>query len=410
MKRLAVLILLFASPVVAQEYATGLKIPGNIQALHAQSWLKHGGRLKSMPSVTASSYDCRALGWVVPIKDQGNCGSCWDFAGVGAFESSLLKGGHGKPDGSFGISEQFILDCDNNGGCNGDWPSTVFEVASSKGIPTVADYGPYKARPGSCRSTAGMKMFKVADFGYVGQSEGIPSAQAIKDAIVKFGPLAVAVAADNAFMNYNGGVFSGRSNGINHAVILVGWDDAKGKAGAWIMRNSWGQGWGEKGYMWIEYGANSIGYGAMWCSSTPLPPPPDPNPPGPTPPPPGAMTITLSHDMKAGTYPIGGSAITKDTTLRQLLEMLRAEEPKAPCKVGELEKRIAELEKIIADMKAKEASKEPPTLPKKLSLWNELTPKQQSDWWNRHLPNIRRTDVRIDQWFNENYTLYETKP
>jgi C1A family cysteine protease len=71
-----------------------------------------------------------------------------------------------------------------------------------------------------------------------------------------------AVNATRAFQAYKGGVFNERDPGrINHAILLVGWDDAKG---AWLMKNSWGVRWGEAGYMWIDYKSNSVGTAAAW--------------------------------------------------------------------------------------------------------------------------------------------------
>lgn len=66
-----------------------------------------------------------------------------------------------------------------------------------------------------------------------------------------------------AFQGYKSGVFNenANDNGINHAIVIVGWDDAKG---AWRIKNSWSTGWGEAGYMWIKYGSNDIGYAATW--------------------------------------------------------------------------------------------------------------------------------------------------
>jgi hypothetical protein len=94
-------------------------------------------------------------------------------------------------------------------------------------------------------------------------------------------------------MTYQAGqVFSGRSSDINHDVILVGWDDRKGKNGAWLLRNSWGTSWGEDGYMWIEYGANQVGTSALWVTATALPPPIPPTPPNP-PTPPGPATARI---------------------------------------------------------------------------------------------------------------------
>ena len=88
----------------------------------------------------------------------------------------------------------------------------------------------------------------------------------MKDAICKYGPIAACVKVTEPFQAYVGGIFdeNARTAGpkdINHAITIVGWDDSKK---AYLIKNSWGTEWGEKGYMWIEYGCNNIGYGATW--------------------------------------------------------------------------------------------------------------------------------------------------
>jgi len=193
----------------------------------------------------------------------------------------FVKAGYAKADGSFRLSEQYVLDCGRNGGCNGDDHSTVFDMALSKGLPTTAEYGPYKARAGNCKPAT--KFYQLRGWGYCEpNARGPATVQSIKDAMASKGPIGVAVAADSAFMNIRPGtVFKGTgSRNINHEVILVGWDDDKG---AWKLRNSWGTGWADEGYCWIAYGANEVGTDAAWVDVTPNDPPPPP--PTPTPPP-----------------------------------------------------------------------------------------------------------------------------
>lgn len=283
-----------------------------VRQRHAAAFRRHDHRMRAQPVATASSYDCRTLGVVPPVVDQGSCGSCWDFSGSGMVTSALIKAGCGKADGSFRISEQYVLDCGSNGGCNGDDNVTVLDMAKKAGLPTEAQYGPYRAREGRCQSNASMQMYKILDWGFCTPSQemGVASTQDIKNAMVQYGPIGCAVAADGMDGYQPGTVFAGNSRNIDHDVILVGWDDAKGKNGAWLMRNSWGTSWGDGGYMWIAYGANEIGTEAVWCTAAPLPPPPAPPvPPGPSPPGPGpapvpgsVTTITLSSPLPAGTF------------------------------------------------------------------------------------------------------------
>ncbi len=197
-----------------------------------------------------------------------NCGSCWDFSGTGVVHSVLVKAGQLKL--SDRLSEQYTLDCGRNGGCNGDDNITVLAWAKDKGIPKHADYGAYTAREGQCKG-GNYKLWQITDWGFCTTSDqqGVATVQDIKNAMVQFGPIGAAIAADDAFMNNPPGKVFDRttSTGIDHDIILVGWDDAKGKNGAWILRNSWGDQWCDNGYCYIGYGVNLVGTEAVWAKA-----------------------------------------------------------------------------------------------------------------------------------------------
>jgi len=203
---------------------------------------------------------------------------------------SAIRTGHGKADGSFRLSEQYVLDCGRNGGCSGDDHSTVFDMALKDGLPLAAEYGEYTARPGHCKPVTFKQ--KIKGWGYCEPgARGPASVQSIKDAMAAKGPISVAIAADSRFMNIRPGtVFSGSSRAINHEVILVGWDDDDG---AWILRNSWGTGWADSGYCKIKYGANEVGTDAAWVDTVAVDPPPPPAPVPPVPPAPMPFWLSL---------------------------------------------------------------------------------------------------------------------
>jgi C1A family cysteine protease len=260
-------------------YATGRVVPADMEERKVRAAERNAGY--HFPRATAATLDWTELGIVPPVVNQGNCGSCWDFAGCGTCSISAIRAGHGKADGSYRLSEQFVLDCSRNGGCNGDDHSTVFDLALKTGLPLAAEYGPYKARAGACGKATHFQ--KIKGWGYCEPgARGPASVQSIKDAMSSKGPISVAIAADSRFMNVKAGsVFDGRAANINHEVILVGWDDAKG---AWKLRNSWGTGWADQGYCWIKYGANNVGVDAAWVDTVAIDPPsPPPLPPGPAP-------------------------------------------------------------------------------------------------------------------------------
>ncbi len=266
--------------------------------------------------------------------------NCWDFSGTGVVDCALIKGGFGRADGSFALSEQYTLDCGTNGGCDGDDNTTVLAWAKATGLPLSSAYGSYTATAGSCGSTPSMKLYKIADWGYCtpDQQQGVATTQDIKNAMVQYGPIGCAIAADDAFCNNPAGtVFdTTTSTGIDHDIVLVGWDDNKGKNGSWILRNSWGTSWCDNGYIRIGYGVNLVGTEAVWATAAPLPPVPPTPPPGP-PVPPGpapanpvvSVTVTFTDGstqvigVTPGPTPGPGMiSVTKETTLAQILQAL----------------------------------------------------------------------------------------
>lgn len=235
--------------------------------------------------------------------------SCWCFSGVGTVEIALIKAGLLKADGTQALSEEYVLDCLQNGGCNGDDNTSVLIAAKANGLPFTSDYGPYTAGSGStgtCRFTPAMKLNKIDDWGFADsqQGQGVTPVDDIKAAIMATGCVGAAIAADDAFMNNPAGtVFLGSgSTEIDHDIVLVGWDDSKGPHGAWILRNSWGASWSDAGYTWIAYGANQVGTEAVFARVGAVPPVPIP------PPVPPALTnnLIVTATILPGTYVIAG--------------------------------------------------------------------------------------------------------
>lgn len=322
---LAAILALFATPAPApsaRKRHRGRVEPSNLDHLIDLSHRRHGERLRALPRATASSWDSRAQGWVGPVKDQAQCGSCWDFSGTGIVEIAYNKAGVGGGPGVFILSEEYTLDCGQNGGCNGDDNTTVLMWAEATGLPLTSAYGAYTAgggTPGACGFQSAMPLYKISDWGFADSNggKGVTSTADIKAAIQAYGAVGAAIAADNAFEAWGDDSpsfakpFAGsRSRALDHDIILVGWqDDAANPAGGyWILRNSWGTSWGVSGYMAIDYGANLVGTESVFALPPTQPPAPTPTPtPAPTPvPTPVPATIIVA----AGTYTTGGFTLT----------------------------------------------------------------------------------------------------
>ena len=216
---------------------------------------------KSLPS----SFDWQDQNGCTPIKNQGSCGSCWAFGTVGPLECNIqIKDGV-----TVDLSEQWLVSCNQEGyGCDGGWWVHEYhewetDPCGGTGAVLEGDF-PYVAWDAPCNCPY-PHAYQIDSWSYVGTPWTVPPVDSLKQAIMDYGPISVAVYVNSAFQGYTGGVFNScGSSAVNHAVVLVGWDDNQGSNGVWIMRNSWGTGWGESGYMRIEYGCSSIGYHATY--------------------------------------------------------------------------------------------------------------------------------------------------
>ncbi len=233
--------------------------------------------LTAVQAALPSSFNWCDHNGCTPIKNQGSCGSCWAFATAGPLES-LIKINDGT---TVDLSEQYLVSCNIDGwGCDGgfwahDYHQWKKGDGESEAGAVMEDNFAYEAQDLACNPPH-PKAYRIDAWQYVCPN-CTPTTAQLKQAIYEHGPLTVSVCVNDAFQNYKGGVFSGPScSGLNHGVVLVGWNDDDG---CWIMRNSWSSAWGEQGYMRIKYGVSGIGSDAAYVAYGNAPHPD----PGPTP-------------------------------------------------------------------------------------------------------------------------------
>lgn len=189
-----------------------------------------------------------------PVKDQGDCGSCYAFSAVSVLEYHA----------GVSISEQKIIDCSTstNGpsyGCDGGWPENIFEYAKDSPVVLEKDQ-PYKEQNLPCNQTCEGSVIQVKHYGSVDQEKDEDSETRIPYILNTHGPVAVAidVGTTDLLMSYEKGTFPGIACGteIDHAVTIVGYTPDY-----WIVRNSWSQDWGDNGYFYLERDVNACGVG-----------------------------------------------------------------------------------------------------------------------------------------------------
>ncbi|KJP86125.1 hypothetical protein AK88_04248 [Plasmodium fragile] len=204
------------------------------------------------------NHDWRDFNAVAPVKDQKNCGACWAFSTTGVVESQYAI----RKKELVSLSPQEMVDCSfRNHGCEGGTLMNAFEdMIDLGGICKEKDYPYVDVTPELCDIDRCKNKYKITTYVQIPEMR-------FKEAIKFLGPISVSIAANDDFAFYEGGLFDGScAISSNHAVVLVGYGmelmyDAMSrgyeKRYYYLLKNSWGEKWGEKGYMKIqtdEYG------------------------------------------------------------------------------------------------------------------------------------------------------------
>ncbi len=217
------------------------------------------------------------VGRFTPPKDQGSCGSCWAFGTIDEAETAVLTHSNApygvvNSNGSItasastpDLSEQYVVSCNPYGySCSGGNVALRFLVSPNKGAMNESCFR-YVAANTTCQYCSSPVWTLLTGWGYLTSDTTIPTVTAIKTAIQTYGAVTAYVYVDRTFQAYTGGVYKNtkKYRYTNHEIQLVGWDDAKG---AWLLKNSWGTGWGIGGYMWITYSSSRVGEGSAWAT------------------------------------------------------------------------------------------------------------------------------------------------
>jgi len=258
---------LIKKSIPAQALATSCLVNG----IEAPTFSK--AILKDLPD----EWDWSQKGVVTPVKDQGECGSCWTFSVTGNIEGQWAMKGNNLTS----FSEQQIVDCSHgccympnygdvcNQGCNGGWQWNAFyDIVNWKGLEKESDY-PYQGITGTCQMNPAKFMAPIKNYTCLSTAKAPAEEEQMRAFIYKNGPISIALDA-TLLQSYWGGIIDPffpnwecDPTELDHALLIVGWGQERNWIGEmtpyWLVKNSWGTDWGDSGYFLIARNYNLCG-------------------------------------------------------------------------------------------------------------------------------------------------------
>jgi len=207
------------------------------------------------------SFDWRDHGAVTPVKNQGQCGSCWAFSTIANIEGQYFL----KNNKLVEFAEQQLVDCDRkeDQGCNGGLMQNAFVFLETHGFELESEYK-YTAMDGTCKEDNYRVQGKVASWKMLDKDE-----KTIAATLAETGPLSAAVNA-KWFQTYMRGIMNPwlcNPKALDHGITLVGYG-TENNQDYWIIKNSWTESWGEKGYCRLHRGTGKCGINTNVCTAT----------------------------------------------------------------------------------------------------------------------------------------------
>lgn len=242
------------SDLTNEEYRKMYLSPLNGDSPFGSNAVAHEYKGEALPT----SVDWVKAGKVNPVKNQGQCGSCWAFSATGSIESAWAI----SKNQLVSLAEQQLVDCAGgkwgNDGCNGGLMNQAFEYIIANGGQDTESTYPYTAADGTCKFKAANVGAKITKYANVTAN----SNQALMSALTQ-GPVSIAIyAAGMSFQFYESGVYADKSckedvADLDHGVIVVGYGVADNGKLYWLVRNSWGASWGAQGYIYFARGSGA---------------------------------------------------------------------------------------------------------------------------------------------------------